>query len=318
MSRLLTALAMCIATPIVLIGSEVEEPSINIGNRLELLVDDALIEKLDGVNFKLHPPRPAEIALQINKPWEGSGNHYLTVFKDDDSYHMYYHSVVGRSNSASGDDWVSYTCYAKSKDGVNWIRPNLGLHELQGSTNNNIVYPGPFGFEDGALLFPYPNQKPDAPPERRYLAPGARVKQKQAGARRFVSFSSHRQTESVGARSATRRSSMDGERRSRAPTTGPRIFWTAIIRCFGSRHRSSTFSTFATNAFSRRTPACRAPRHLEGSRPLVLPGVDAHGSFSTRSVLHVRCPAVLSRTALLPGISHALRSLAKRPATGQV
>ena len=181
MNRLLTSFAMCITTLIVVARGEAKEPPINIGSRLELLVDDALIDKLDGVKFKLHPPRPAEIALKFDKPWEGSGNHYLTVFKDDDGYHMYYHSVVGRSNSASGDDWVSYTCYAKSDDGVNWIRPNLGLHEFKGSKNNNIVYPGPFGFEEGALLFPYPNQKPDAPPQRRYLAPGARVSKTSKG-----------------------------------------------------------------------------------------------------------------------------------------
>jgi hypothetical protein len=176
MSRLLSSLTMCIATLVACVGSEATEPPINIGSRLELLVDDALIDKLDGVAFKLHPPRPAEVALRFDKPWEGSGNHYLTVFKDDDGYHMYYHSVVGRSNSASGEDWVSYTCYAQSEDGVKWIRPNLGLHDFKGSKNNNIVYPGPFGFEEGALLFPYPNQKPDAPPGQRYLAPGARVK----------------------------------------------------------------------------------------------------------------------------------------------
>ncbi|NQY92320.1 MAG: VCBS repeat-containing protein, partial [Deltaproteobacteria bacterium] len=46
---------------------------------------------------------------------------------------------------------------------------------------NNIVYPGPFGSEDGALLFPYPNQRPDAPPEQRFLAPGARVKRTNQG-----------------------------------------------------------------------------------------------------------------------------------------
>ena len=182
MSRVLPSLAICGATLVGLVSAEATEPPANIGSRLELLMDDALIEILDGVAFKLHPPRSAEIAVRFDRPWEGSGNHYLTVFSDDDGYHMYYHSVVGRSNSASGKDWVSYTCYAKSKDGINWIRPNLGLHEFQGSKNNNIVYPGPFGFDDGALLFPYPNQKPDAPPAQRYLAPGARIERTSAGA----------------------------------------------------------------------------------------------------------------------------------------
>ena len=178
MVGMFTPLAICGVALFAIVGADATEPPADIGSRLELLVDDALIETREGLTFKLHPPRPAEIALRFDKPWEGSGNHYLTVFNDDDGYHMYYHSVVGRSNSASGADWVSYTCYAKSADGVNWLRPNLGIHEFKGSKNNNIVYPGPFGSEKGAILFPYPNLKPGAPPERRYLAPGAQVERK--------------------------------------------------------------------------------------------------------------------------------------------
>ncbi len=110
MSRLLWSLAFFSVTFAITSFGEADEPvAVNIAQRLELLVDDTLIDTMQGAAFKLHSPRPAEVALQFDKPWEGSGNHYLTVFHDDDGYHMYYHSVVGRSNSASGKDWVSYT-----------------------------------------------------------------------------------------------------------------------------------------------------------------------------------------------------------------
>ncbi|MBA7518732.1 hypothetical protein ES705_10805 [subsurface metagenome] len=36
-------------------------------------------------------------------------------------------------------------CYATSKDGINWEKPDLGLVEYNGSTNNNIVWRGPHG-----------------------------------------------------------------------------------------------------------------------------------------------------------------------------
>ena len=175
MNRFVSPLVLCAAILGAVADAGEDSPPIDIGSRLELLVDDVLIDKLDGLAFKLHSPRAAEVALEFNKPWEGSGNHYITVFRDDDGYHMYYHSVSGRSNAASGKGWTSYTCYATSRDGVKWVRPNLGLYKFQGSKKNNIVYPGPFGFEDGALLFPYPNLRPGAPPDQRYLAPGARV-----------------------------------------------------------------------------------------------------------------------------------------------
>ena len=34
------------------------------------------------------------------------------------------------------------TCYAESRDGVNWSKPNLGLFEFNGSKDNNIVLDG--------------------------------------------------------------------------------------------------------------------------------------------------------------------------------
>ena len=145
-----------------------------IGSRLELLVDDALIERMEGVAFKLHAPRAAEVSLVFDQPWEGAGNHYLTVFKDTDRYRLFYHSVVGKSSDASGSGWVSYTCGAESKDGIAWTRPNLGIHEFNGSKENNIIYPK-YGFKDGALLYPHRDVNPAAPPERRYLAPGVRL-----------------------------------------------------------------------------------------------------------------------------------------------
>ncbi len=181
MNRLLSSLAVCtVILGTTGIAGDRTTP-VDIGSRLELLVDDTLVDKLEGLAFKLHSPRPAEVALTFDKPWEGSGNHYTSVFQDEDGYHMYYHSVSGRSNSASGKDWKSYTCYATSQDGVNWSRPSLGLYEFQGSKKNNIVFPGPFGSGDGVLLFPYPNTRPGAPREHRYLAPGARVQRTKDG-----------------------------------------------------------------------------------------------------------------------------------------
>ena len=169
-----------------LLAAPAESPIV-IGNRLELLVDDALVERLDNVAFKLHPPTPAEVSLTFDRPWEGSGNHFLTIFKDDDRYRMYYDSVAGRNVPASGVDWVTYTAYAESKDGVAWTRPNLGLFEFQGSKDNNIVYPG-YSFDEGALLFPNRNLKPGAPPEQRYLAPGMRLVKDANGIKRWRLF----------------------------------------------------------------------------------------------------------------------------------
>src|SRR5262245_12471468 len=56
------------------------EPVVEIGERLELFVDQHLIESLRGARLVLHPPRPAEVALKTDAPWEGKDSAYFTVF----------------------------------------------------------------------------------------------------------------------------------------------------------------------------------------------------------------------------------------------
>src|SRR3954452_15865604 len=45
---------------------------INVGSRLELFVDDGLIERLSGAERRLHHPVPANVALVCDRPWEGN------------------------------------------------------------------------------------------------------------------------------------------------------------------------------------------------------------------------------------------------------
>ena len=63
---------------------------ITIGSRLELFVDDALIESIDGAELRIHHPQPKEVCFVRDEPWEGSGSGYDTVFQDGDLYRMYY------------------------------------------------------------------------------------------------------------------------------------------------------------------------------------------------------------------------------------
>src|SRR5438876_7581345 len=54
-----------------------------ISSRRELFVDDWLIEKTNGAELRLHHPISREIALVFDKPWEGNGSAYVTVFQDE-------------------------------------------------------------------------------------------------------------------------------------------------------------------------------------------------------------------------------------------
>ena len=90
---------------------------VNIGSRRELFVDRHVIDEMNSVRFKLHEPRPGGVAVRYDKPWEGPQAFYTTVIKDEQIYRMYYRGAGPRT----------YTCYAESDDGVNWIKPELGL-----------------------------------------------------------------------------------------------------------------------------------------------------------------------------------------------
>ena len=68
-----------------------DTPTIELGSRRELLVDDFLIDKFTGkAELRMQQPARREIVLVHDAPWEGSGCGYHTVFRDGDKFRMYY------------------------------------------------------------------------------------------------------------------------------------------------------------------------------------------------------------------------------------
>src|SRR5688500_4341598 len=63
---------------------------IPLGDRRELFVDDVLIESLQGVRLEMQRPRPAQIVLACDEPWEGSVSGYFRVLRDGDRYRLWY------------------------------------------------------------------------------------------------------------------------------------------------------------------------------------------------------------------------------------
>ena len=70
-----------------------QEP-IHIGSRLELFVEDTLIERLaDGARLQLHQPVRREIVFKTDAPWEGNACGYPSVFQDGQTIRLYYHGL---------------------------------------------------------------------------------------------------------------------------------------------------------------------------------------------------------------------------------
>lgn len=135
-------------------------------NQRELFVDNFLIDKLDNIENRLAVPVSAGTAIRFDKPWEGNFCAYVSVIYDGEKYSMYYRGVGDGKDAAK-----QVTCYAESKDGINWHKPNLRLFKVYGTYDNNVVMIG--GKKQVAQNFSvmYDN-RPGVPKEERYKAVG--------------------------------------------------------------------------------------------------------------------------------------------------
>ncbi len=142
-----------------------QNDALDIDSRLELFVDHFLIDALDGATLKLHEPRPAEVVLKFDNPWEGRFCGYVTVIHDGPRYHLYYRGLPKAGHDGST---IETTCYAVSEDGIVWTKPDLGIYEVLGTRKNNVI------LADSPPLShnfcPFLDTRPGVPPEERFKA----------------------------------------------------------------------------------------------------------------------------------------------------
>jgi len=118
-----------------------EPAAVEIGQRRELFVDHHLIEDVTGeAKLEVQQAEPHEVVLVTDEPWEGNTCAYYTIFQDGDLYRMYYRG--SHSGNVGPKPHPEFACYAESKDGIHWTKPELGLFEFAGSKQNNIVWQG--------------------------------------------------------------------------------------------------------------------------------------------------------------------------------
>lgn len=105
--------------------------------------------------------------MKFDAPWEGEFVGYVTVIQDRELYRLYYR---GMPEAAGDGTRIESTCYAVSTDGVHFKKPNLGLFEVQGTRNNNVIL---WLRAVVAQLRTVPlRRRPDADPQLRYKALG--------------------------------------------------------------------------------------------------------------------------------------------------
>ncbi len=149
-------------------ASAAEAPAsvlIDIGSRRELFVDDFLIERLNGTTRALHHPVPAGIALRFDLPYEGPFCGYPTVMADGQRFLLYYRGSPVACKDGSNTE---VTCRAQSDNGVSWLKPNYGLHEVAGSRSNNVILANEPPFSHN--FAPFVDTRPGVAAAERYKA----------------------------------------------------------------------------------------------------------------------------------------------------
>ena len=133
-----------------------------IGSRVEMFVDDWLIDRLRGARLRLHAPEKREVVLEMNTIAEDHNAAYFNLFEDDGRIRLYYRGYA----SDVAEQEQQTVNYAESTDGVHFTRPALGIYPFKGSMDNNIVFQG----EEGHNFCVFRDGNPACPPEQRYKA----------------------------------------------------------------------------------------------------------------------------------------------------
>src|SRR5215203_3446335 len=131
----------------------IDEP-LTLTRHRQLFVDDRMIASSSGLKRVIHAARKYEdnpILLPV-KPWEGQYTLlYGTVIRDEEEgiWKMWYSTMNHFRYIQKIFPESTYLCYATSRDGVHWTKPELGVVEYRGKTLNNIVLEGTHAPEVG-------------------------------------------------------------------------------------------------------------------------------------------------------------------------
>ena len=118
-----------------------------------------------GVKIIAHMPKIDNKPVIVGDThWETSrAGMYATVIKVGDEYRMWYDGIGPRIK----------LCYATSKDGINWVKPELGFFEINGKRDNNVVLNNDVGgiIDEGWVML----YEEDAPENERFKMAFTRI-----------------------------------------------------------------------------------------------------------------------------------------------
>ena len=163
-----------------------------LGRDRYLLLDSRIVEKTENAKLSLGTVKKDQRnpLFKEDRPWEPRfDNVYANVIYDreDNLYKCWYSPfIIDKRTTSTPEEERNPTahkymkvkprgremgvCYATSKDGINWDKPELGLVEFEGNKENNIIlrgghFKGVFSGPHGANVF---KDVDESDPAKRY------------------------------------------------------------------------------------------------------------------------------------------------------
>lgn len=117
-------------------GTAFSQQILDLGSNREIFVDNYLVDKITDLKQVMHHPHNEGVVLKFDQPWEGNFSAYCTIIKDGNVFRAYYRGIpeAGKDGNTS-----EVTCYAESKDGLTWTKPDLGIYEINNTKKNNVI-----------------------------------------------------------------------------------------------------------------------------------------------------------------------------------
>ncbi|MDB6027309.1 MAG: hypothetical protein JWM68_3532 [Verrucomicrobiales bacterium] len=108
---------------------------------LHLLVDDAEVHRTTNLQRVINRVKKLpEPVLVADKPWEGDRvQAWGSVIQETNGLLRMWYLALNTERKTNEMDRGGY-CYAESRDGLHWTKPDLGVVEFRGSTSNNLFY----------------------------------------------------------------------------------------------------------------------------------------------------------------------------------
>ncbi|MBQ8742050.1 MAG: hypothetical protein IJZ03_09105 [Clostridia bacterium] len=147
---------------------EAEPIVLQLTGKREVFWDDYLLDTENTTaTHVLHQPTEAGVAITHDLPWEGNATDYHCIVQEPDGLLRMYYLGWNLSFSGGVRSTPINVCYAESRDGIVWEKPELDIATWDGQ-KTNIIIDGRTSDAVNDGFFVFRDENPNCPAEELY------------------------------------------------------------------------------------------------------------------------------------------------------